>query len=470
MARFTRREFCAAGAAGGLLTKCQFDEGRGGPTDAGPEPTVVPPSAGGPAVAPEPLCAPGGAPWVPEGFWDRERFPLAIQTGDPAPDGVCVGVHTDLPEVEFVVMADCRGGAQEIMTVRQPTTGGHAYRVLEQLAPDRVHWVLARAPGGERRSPAAQFRTALAPDATRVLRFGATGCIRENQPWRNMSQIARHDLDFFLFMGDAIYADYAPDAYDYDKKWAQTLSTQGFVDVGLKNAMIATWDDHEVDNNWSPELPGVEEKLPRARAAFDRSMPKRPGPSGQIWRKLRYGQAAEIFVLDCRSERRGREYISRAQMDWLKRELVASPAAFKFIMNSVPIFDFRGTPIGPFGRDDRWQGYPEQREEILSHIQGHGLSGVLWITGDIHLGAVGRVDPKGRAGENMWEVVVGPGGSPIPPGIDLLPDSRRIPVLVGQHNSVLFEADPDTQIVDLRYIGDDGDVLARTRLDLSASI
>ena len=82
-------------------------------------------------------------------------------------------------------------------------------------------------------------------------------------------------------------------------------------------------------------------------AGFNAAAPDR------IWRSFRWGHSAEVFVLDCRGERRPstrsvnptREsvYISRAQMDWLKAGLRASPAVFKFIVNSVPIY---GRPGG----------------------------------------------------------------------------------------------------------------------------
>ena len=50
----------------------------------------------------------------------------------------------------------------------------------------------------------------------------------------------------------------------------------------------------------------------------------------RIWRKVPFGKTADVFVLDTRGERkpstRGSAnpvYVSREQMDWLKRELRA---------------------------------------------------------------------------------------------------------------------------------------------------
>jgi len=39
--------------------------------------------------------------------------------------------------------------------------------------------------------------------------------------------------------------------------------------------------------------------------------------------------------------------------------------------------DFYGTA----GADDRWQGYANQREELLQHIESNQVPGVLFVSG-----------------------------------------------------------------------------------------
>ena len=48
-------------------------------------------------------------------------------------------------------------------------------------------------------------------------------------------------------------------------------------------SIIATWDDHEVDNNWSFEE-NFSEQFLSALSAFRNAFPQRIGTEGGIWR------------------------------------------------------------------------------------------------------------------------------------------------------------------------------------------
>ena len=136
-------------------------------------------------------------------------------------------------------------------------------------------------------------------------------------------------------MGDTVYADNAstPDRYwDY---WDFILKQKGVVDVCSSTSLVCTWDDHEVGNNWSFGQPGIDAKVEMAFGAFSKAIPLRLGDYGYgIWRKLSWGKAVDVFVLDCRSERRDGNYVSAEQLDWLKNGLVESSARFKIVLNS----------------------------------------------------------------------------------------------------------------------------------------
>lgn len=128
-------------------------------------------------------------------------------------------------------------------------------------------------------------------------------------------------------------------------------------------------------------------------------------------------------------------------------------------MNSVPIFDFTGTVVGAIQAEDRWQGFPAQRTELLEHIDQNSISGVFWITGDFHIGGAGYISPAGNPGATQLEVLTGPGGSSINPAAGLVQPNERILSIVGEWNYVLFEADPDSGAILTRFIRDDGSVI-----------
>jgi alkaline phosphatase D len=178
---------------------------------------------------------------------------------------------------------------------------------------------------------------------------------------------------------------------------------------------------------------------------------------------VRWGKTLELFVLDGRGERRpstrnspAAEYLSRAQLDWLKRGLLESDAVFKLIMNSVPISDF--PHLFDVLTVDRWEGYPAQREELLGFIDEMAIDGVVWVAGDFHLASMGRVAASG-AGSTQLEVLVGPGGQNGnvlagtlgPPQFDW---SSR------ENNYTELALDPERRTVDVRYHDGGGRLLA----------
>ena len=150
-------------------------------------------------------------------------------------------------------------------------------------------------------------------------------------------------------------------------------------------------------------------------------------------------------------------------MDWLKSGLSASTARFKIILNSVPITDFYDA-IGAVAEEDRWSGYPEQRAEILAHTED--IPGVLWVSGDLHWGAVSQVDPVGGSAATQSEVLVGPGGSTLNVVAELVVQREQYPVLFAAWNHTRFTCDPFSGSVQVAFIGDDGAILHELALQL----
>ncbi len=407
---------------------------------------------------PAPHASPEPYPWDPTGSVDGSAFPLGIQTGDATARGVIVQARTDEPAVSLVVVEASDDDWIEVERYDEILPEeGFAHVVLEDLEPDHAYSVAFYTADGESRSRAARFRTTPS-EASRIIRFGATSGLGGHIPWRSLSRAAEERLDFFVLTGDTIYADWGIRS-GFVRKWEQALATEGLADLASSTSFVATWDDHEVANNWSYDTPGMGALVAEGLEAYQRYLPQGRGPGGTgIWRALSWGPAMDIFVLDCRGERRGDLYISVAQMEWLQEALAASTARFKVIVNSVPIADLTEM-VGTIFAEDRWQGYPEQRSEILSFIAEQYITGVLWVTGDFHLGGVGLVDLEGGVAEDEWEVMTGPSGSPINPMAEYLSPTERFPSIVDTWNYTYFEADPGTGTVIVRFIDDDGDII-----------
>ena len=88
------------------------------------------------------------------------------------------------------------------------------------------------------------------------------------------------------------------------------------------------------------------------------------------------------------------------QKQWLLDALSASKGVFKVIASPVPVVS--GTKGGSGGLDP-WDGFPDEREEILSHIETERIEGVFIISADRHRSDVWRIDRPN--GYDLYEFV-----------------------------------------------------------------
>lgn len=417
--RTSRRRFLKSTAftAAALATGCGgadvgSDDG-GGVLDA----DVPRPDAGAPVPDAGSPPADAGPPpeqvLEPEETPETDAFGIGVASGDVLPSSAVLWTRYEGAAPLALVVWEMDGARY----VRQwsadvtPSDGGFVHHEQSALSPGRPYrYAFFEMEGTRRvaRSAIGRFRAALAPDALEPVTFGAVSCTANRRSKDTLERAGeRTDLDFFLCLGDTTYNDGSSTVSEFRAKWAESLGSAGWLAVRRATSLLASWDDHEVDNNFDPER--LDLSIPTG--VFFENLPLRRDPvaRNRIWKSVRWGLTAEVFVLDCRGERRrstrGTEdqYLSRAQMDWLKAGLAESPCVFKLIVSSVPIGAF------PFpGADDRWEGYPRQRTEILSFIDERAIEGVLWIGGDFHFASVGRVSASGP-GSTQHEVLAGPG-------------------------------------------------------------
>lgn len=303
------------------------------------------------------------------------------------------------------------------------------------------------------RSGPGHFRTA--PVVAQRLRVGAASCMNQAYSLSPLLRAAEQDLDVFLLLGDTLYADGARSEDDFRLKWQWALERFPQRTLRASTSVIATWDDHEIINNVSGDDvdPGL---IGAARDAFYAYQPLPRGPT--IWRTRSWGPTLDVFVLDCRGERNHAtgEYISAAQFEWLTTGLAASTARFKLIMNSVPISEYKGALFAPFA-SDRWEGFPAQRTAVLEFIDQHAIPGVVWVTGDFHMGVAGRVSESG-VGSTQHEFAVGPAGQAANPAFSY-PGPPQFDFSTAYDNVTVFDLDPVSGEARVTFIDGDGKVL-----------
>ena len=315
---------------------------------------------------------------------------------------------------------------------------------IRGLEPATDYWFRFSAGGTD--SPTARTRTAPAADANVTgLRFGVVTCANWEagyfSSYRHLA--ARSDLDAWLHLGDYIY-EYKSGEYgtrgtvvrphaplneiitlaDYRTRHGKYKTDPDLQALHLKAPVIAIWDDHEfADNAWSGgavnHTEGAEgtwtARQAAAKQAYFEWMPVRPAIAGTTYRRLRFGKLADLSLLDLRSFRSqqassgsgsvddpDRTITGRAQLDWLKAGLKASDTKWRLVGNSVMIAPF---VIGSLTADllkplaklldlpqdgigintDQWDGYTDDRRELLAHLRSNAIGNTVFLTGDIHM-------------------------------------------------------------------------------------
>jgi len=403
-------------------------------------------------------------PNLPEG----EDFPLGVASGDvTAISAILWTRYAGAAGLEVALWETVPDGERVHDVARvEPAEGGFVHYESGGLTPGAWYrFAFFVVEGGRRtaRSDFGRFRAAIADDALEAVSFGAVSCARNGGRFPTLLRAGHHeDLDLFLLVGDTVYADGARDRGGYRAKWAENLETPAFRRLLASVSVVATWDDHEVDNNWDPETIDPA-RAAAARGALFEHLPIRRDPMApeRVWRSFRWGRTVEFFVLDSRGERRpstrgGAEaqYISPAQMDWLQAGLRGSDAVFKVIVNSVPMGDYP-----TFGVDaDRWSGYSAQREALLVFLDLEAIPGVFVVSGDFHLASMGRLTAAGP-GSVVPELLVGPAEHLPNPLALLFPSAPNIDWALANNNYATFTLDPVTGEVDVVYYGSAGEVL-----------
>ncbi len=435
----------AAPDVGETMDADPLDEGAPIDKDAAVGPDAAEPADA--ATGPDPTA------WIPE-LGESEAFPLGISSGDATPESAVIWTRYTGDTVLALLV--WRARSIQGVYAADPTEAGYVHVSVDALdAGERYQYAFVEYVDevAVSRSAIGTFRAAVPLDARTPLVFGTICCTNQRFDLEPLARAAEHTFDLFLHLGDATYADGAETPDEFREMWAQNLAGAPYRALRQRTSFLATWDDHEVGNNWNPEDtdPALIEA---ARDAFFEHQPlsRNPMEPNRIWRSFRWGQTAEFFVLDTRGERRpstrGRDdaqYLSPAQFDWLLAGLRDSPAVFKIVMNSVPIGEF------PYpSTRDRWIGYPAQRDALLNAIELDEIEGVVFVSGDFHHASAGRVAADGP-GARVPEFLVGPGGQ-VPNPLHLaLPALPQFDWATGVNNYARFTLDPVTHSLTVAY-------------------
>ena len=283
-------------------------------------------------------------------------------------------------------------------------------------------------------------KTTPTADQSDHLKFGVVSCSNYQAGYFNAyGHLARrNDLDAIVHLGDYIY-EYANFVYGDSAVWQERLVAPDAEIVSLgdyrtrystyrldsqlirahqQHPFVSVWDDHESTNdsyedgaqNHQPATEGDwQDRKDRARRVYFEWMPMRDNGNRSIYRKLSYGGIADLIMLDTRLEGRDeqpdsitapdfldpdRTMLGQTQKNWLKQQLTESEARWKIIGQQVIFSEFNvgwaaATTGGSFVATesiflDIWDGYPAERQELVTFMDSSGIDNIVFLTGDFH--------------------------------------------------------------------------------------
>lgn len=395
------------------------------------------------------------------------HFPDGVVAGDPTPKGISLWTRFDptgggsTGSIELEVAKD--KSFRHVVARKAITTGASSnHTVKARVGGLKAHeQYYYRFSSKTADSAVGRFQTALPADSKEKVKFAFFSCQDYTHGYYNaLDVMADGDYDFVVCLGDYIYSEayhsvkggtgvrddrigrenpQNPDIVreavtlaDYRAKYQLYRSDPLLRAVHSKFPVVMLWDDHEVQDNYAGKPadgglpPGKHFSQARkkaARRAFFENMPA--FADGQrLYRKLSFGSLVDLVITDQRTYRdnqpcddavvapcadydQPRDFLGRAQMNWVKSTLSASKARWKVMANEVTIMPTRVTNGANYTYDN-WLGYPQEREELLTHIRDAKINDVVFVTGDIHTFIAGDVRTgDGATGDTVATELVG---------------------------------------------------------------
>jgi alkaline phosphatase D len=321
---------------------------------------------------------------------------------------------------------------------------------LQGLRPATRYGYRLRAQG---QSVGGEFVTAPGPGAEAAVRFVWSGdlggqrfCRRVDGGYPIFDTVVGLRPDFFLFLGDTIYADSRCDRPGlvpgadfiattlprFHDKHRYNRADAAVQRLFRTASVYAIWDDHEVRNDFAGP---TEPLMPAGRRSFLDYWPIQPprDEPERLYRRARWGKLLELFILDTRQYRSAnaepdgpsKTMLGAAQRRWLIDGVTASTAVWKVVATSVSL----SVPRGPRTARDTWSnasifGLPEEggtgfaveRDALLGALRSRGVRNLIFLAADAHYALVARHSPF--PDWSVHEMMAGPlsaaHGRPVP--------------------------------------------------------
>jgi alkaline phosphatase D len=257
---------------------------------------------------------------------------------------------------------------------------------------------------------AAPVPAALAQSEPPLTRIAFGSCAHQARPQPIWDAVLDYRSELFIFAGDNVYGDVTSGAMaELTAAYARAAEIPGYRAIRERTRVLATWDDHDYGaNDGGADFP----HRAAAQALFvdfweipdDDPRTRREG----IYHAQTFGPEGmrlQVILLDTRSFRSplrptdqhgapGKErylpdpdpaktMLGPAQWTWLRARL-SEPAELRLIVSSIQV-------LAQGHGWERWGNLPLERQRLVELIGEVGANGVVFLSGDRHVGALYRL-------------------------------------------------------------------------------
>jgi alkaline phosphatase D len=248
---------------------------------------------------------------------------------------------------------------------------------------------------------------ARAQDAAPLTRIAFGSCAHQAKPQPIWDAVLDYRPELFIFAGDNVYGDVTSAAMtELREAYARAAAIEGYARLRATVPVLATWDDHDYgQNDAGADFPY---KAAAKRLFLDfwqvpANDPRRTRDG--IYHAQTFGPAGmrvQVILLDTRSFRSplrssgqpgvpgkgpylpdpdpAKTMLGGAQWAWLRAQLL-QPAELRLIVSSVQVL----------AEGHGWEGWddlPLERTKLLGLIDETAAGGVIFLSGDRHVGAL----------------------------------------------------------------------------------
>jgi alkaline phosphatase D len=286
----------------------------------------------------------------------------------------------------------------------------------------------------------------------------------------------------FLFIGDNIYAD-TEDMDVMRRKYAQLAADPGYQELLRTCPLLPVWDDHDFGvNDGGADYPKRAESeqifLDFFNVPVDSPRRQRPG----VYDAFVYGppdKRLQIILLDTRyfrsplisklpGSRRGpyraiidpeATMLGPDQWKWLEEQLRV-PARVRIIVSSIQV-------VSEDHDWEKWNNFPLERTRLFQLIRDTGAKGVLFISGDRHLGELSMMDAD--VGYPIYDLTSSGLNSASKKWREFEVNRHRVGAMNWGDNSgmILIDWEPSDPQIRFQILDADGEIAIQRKINLS---